>query len=121
MLKQAGRKVHFEDKMKKEKRKKGKKERDKTPRNLMLGVRLVLTEIKRICIQIRIRRELPIGQRSQINKLQIGKKKRKVQENFLLLRSRNREILQNVCQGLLQKGWYTKLFSVLPMVLALVL
>lgn len=76
MLKQAGRKVHFEDKMKKEKRKKGKKERDKTPRNLMLGVRLVLTEIKRICIQIRIRRVLPIGQRSQINKLQIGKKEK---------------------------------------------
>lgn len=43
MLKQAERKVHFEDKMKKEQRKKGKKERDKTPRNLMLGVRLVLT------------------------------------------------------------------------------
>lgn len=119
MLKQAGRKVHFEDKMKKEKGKKGKKERDKTPRNLMLGVRLVLTEIKRICIQIRIRRGLPIGQRSQINKLQIGKKST---GEFPAPKKQEQRNIANVCiQGLLQKGWYTKLFSVLPMVLVLVL
>lgn len=37
MLKQAERKVHFEDKMKKEQRKKGKKERDKNTKKFNVG------------------------------------------------------------------------------------